>query len=139
MPDRRQFGLFDFDPASGVLCREGIPVKLQAQPARVLRLLIANSGEVVSRETLRRAVWGADTLVHFDRGLNLCIAQIRAAPGESAESPRFSRTVPKKGYQFVAPISQGNCGGQRCHLRGDLGIEHLAYSATNSGGGRTLR
>ena len=105
MPDRRQFGLFDFDPESGELRREGVPVKLQAQPAQVLRLLIANAGEVVSRETLRKAVWGTETFVDFDRGLNFCIAQIRAALGDSADSPRFIRTVPKQGYQFVAPIS----------------------------------
>ena len=105
MPDRRRFGLFDFDPASGELRREGIPVKLQAQPAQVLRILIANAGELVSRETLRKAVWGTETFVDFDRGLNFCIAQIRAALGDSADSPRFIRTVPKQGYQFVAPVS----------------------------------
>jgi TolB-like protein len=65
MPDRRQFGLFDFDPASGRLRREGIPVKLQAQPAQVLRLLTANGGKVVSREVLRKVVCGTDKGYQF--------------------------------------------------------------------------
>jgi len=100
-----RFGIFDFDPASRELRREGVPVRLQAQPAQVLAVLVARGGEVVTREQLRQAVWGSDTFVDFDRGLNYCIAQIRSALGDSAESPRFVRTVPKLGYQFVAPVS----------------------------------
>jgi DNA-binding winged helix-turn-helix (wHTH) protein/TolB-like protein len=101
---RIRFGLFDFDPASLELRREGVPVRLQAQPARVLALLVARAGEVVTRETLREAVWGAGTFVDFERGLNFCVAQIRSALGDSADSPRFIRTVPKMGYQFIAPV-----------------------------------
>ena len=100
-----RFGIFDFDPASRELRREGVAVRLQAQPAQVLAVLVARGGEVVTREQLRQAVWGSETFVDFDRGLNYCIAQIRAALGDSAESPRFVRTVPKLGYQFVAPVS----------------------------------
>ena len=101
---RVRFGTYDFDPETGELRREGVPVRLQAQPAQVLALLVAKAGEVVTRETLRQAVWGAETFVDFDRGLNFCVAQIRNALGDSAESPRFVRTVPKRGYQFIAPL-----------------------------------
>jgi DNA-binding winged helix-turn-helix (wHTH) protein/TolB-like protein len=79
-------------------------VRLQAQPAQVLAALIERAGEVVTRETLREAVWGSGTFVDFERGLNFCIGQIRSALGDSAESPRFIRTVPKRGYQFIAPV-----------------------------------
>jgi DNA-binding winged helix-turn-helix (wHTH) protein/TolB-like protein len=103
--DRVRFGIFDFDPAAGELRREGVLVRLQAQPAQVLALLVASAGEVVTRETLRQAVWGAETFVDFDRGLNFCVAQIRSALGDSADSPRFIRTVPKRGYQFIAPVA----------------------------------
>jgi DNA-binding winged helix-turn-helix (wHTH) protein/TolB-like protein len=102
--ERVRFGLFDFDPGSGELRREGIPIRLQAQPAQVLALLLARAGEVVTREALREAVWGSGTFVDFERGLNFCIAQIRSALGDSADSPRFIRTVPKRGYQFIAPV-----------------------------------
>jgi DNA-binding winged helix-turn-helix (wHTH) protein/TolB-like protein len=103
---RLRFGVFDFDPGTGELRREGVPVRLQAQPAQVLSLLLQQAGEVVSRDTLRLAVWGTETFVDFDRGLNFCIAQIRGALGDSADSPRFVRTIPKRGYQFVAPVGR---------------------------------
>ena len=103
---RLRFGLFEFDPATSELRREGALVRLQSQPAQVLALLVANAGEVVTREALREAVWGTDTFVDFDRGLNFCIAQIRGALGDSAESPRFVRTLPKRGYQFIAPVDK---------------------------------
>jgi len=103
-PRRVRFGLFDFDPESGELRREGIPVRLQPQPAGVLAYLLARPGEIVTREALREAIWGSETFVDFDRGLNFCVAQIRAALGDTAESPRFIRTLPKRGYQFIAPV-----------------------------------
>jgi len=101
---RVRFGAFDFDTTTGELRREGHVIKLQPQPARVLALLVAGAGDVVTRETLRDAVWGGDTFVDFDRGLNFCIAQIRSALGDTPETPRFIRTLPKRGYQFIAAI-----------------------------------
>jgi DNA-binding winged helix-turn-helix (wHTH) protein/TolB-like protein len=101
-----RFGIFEFHPASGELRRAGAEVRLQAQPAQVLGILLAARGELVSRETLREAIWGNDTHVNFDRGLNFCVAQIRSALGDSGDSPRFIRTVPKRGYQFIAPVIQ---------------------------------
>jgi DNA-binding winged helix-turn-helix (wHTH) protein/TolB-like protein len=103
-PGRVRFGLFEFEPATRELRREGALVRLQPQPAEVLALLVARAGKVVSREALREAIWGGDTFVDFDRGLNFCIAQIRSALGDSADSPRFIRTIPKRGYQFFAPV-----------------------------------
>jgi DNA-binding winged helix-turn-helix (wHTH) protein/TolB-like protein len=101
---RVRFGLFEFCTSSGQLRRQGTPVKLQAQPARVLSVLVASAGQVVSRETLQREVWGPGTHVDFDRGLNFCIGQVRSALGDTAESPRFVATVPKQGYRFIAPV-----------------------------------
>jgi DNA-binding winged helix-turn-helix (wHTH) protein/TolB-like protein len=105
MASRVRFGLFHFDPATGELSREGTPIRLQPQPARVLALLLERPGEIVSREDLRRHVWGNETFVDFERGLNFCIAQIRSALGDSADSPRYVETVPKRGYRFIAPAS----------------------------------
>ena len=105
MTPRVRFGIFDFDPATRELRRDGVAVRLQGQPAQVLAALVEHAGEVVTREQLRQALWGTDTFVDFDRGLNYCIAQIRSALGDSADSPRFVRTIPKLGYQFVAPVS----------------------------------
>ena len=99
------FGRFDFTPETGELRRDGRPVKLQAQPAKVLSVLIREAGSVVTRETLQREVWGSGTHVDFERGLNYCIAQIRSALGDNAESPQYIETVPKQGYRFVARLT----------------------------------
>jgi DNA-binding winged helix-turn-helix (wHTH) protein/TolB-like protein len=102
---RVRFGIFDFDLSTGELWRDGVPVRLQAQPSQALALLIAHAGEVVTRDQLRQALWGEETFVDFDRSLNFCIGQIRSGLGDSAESPRFVRTLPKRGYQFIAPVA----------------------------------
>jgi DNA-binding winged helix-turn-helix (wHTH) protein/TolB-like protein len=79
-------------------------IRLQAQPAMVLSHLLAYAGEIVSREELHQAIWGDDTFVDFERGLNVCIAQIRSALSDESTSPRFIRTVPRRGYQFIYPV-----------------------------------
>lgn len=83
-------------------------MRLQAQPAQALTLLIGHAGEVVTRDALRHEIWGEETFVDFDRSLNFCIAQIRTALRDSANSPRFIRTLPKRGYQFIAPVAQNH-------------------------------
>ena len=98
---RLHFGIFELAPDTGKLAREGVPVRLQPQPAKVLALLVRRAGEVITREDLRREVWGDGTHVDFDRGLNFCIAQIRTALGDSAESPRYLQTIPKQGYRSL--------------------------------------
>jgi DNA-binding winged helix-turn-helix (wHTH) protein/TolB-like protein len=98
------FGAFSFDTAARELRRDGEVVKLQSQPAQVLAVLIEHAGEVVTRDALRQAIWGDDTFVDFDKGLNFAIAQVRTALGDSADSPSYIRTLPKRGYQFIAPI-----------------------------------
>ena len=99
-----RFGVFEFDAEKLELVRNGRPVRLQPQPAQVLRVLVEHAGQTVTREELRQAVWHDDTFVDFDRGLNFCIAQIRTALGDDAAAPRYIRTVPKRGYEFVCPI-----------------------------------
>lgn len=104
--ERFRFGLFEFNAGSHELRREGALVRLQLQPGQVLASLLENAGNVVSRDDLRRTVWHDDTFVDFERGLNFCIAQIRAAINDDAASPRFIRTIPKRGYQFIAPLER---------------------------------
>jgi DNA-binding winged helix-turn-helix (wHTH) protein/TolB-like protein len=103
--ERARFGIFTFTPSTGELRRGDVPVRLQAQPAKVLIALIARAGEIVTRETLQREIWGDGTHVDFERGLNFCIAQVRTALGDAAEAPRFIETVPKQGYRFIAPVA----------------------------------
>jgi TolB-like protein/DNA-binding winged helix-turn-helix (wHTH) protein len=104
--ERCRFGLFEFDTRTGELRREGEVVKLSPQPARVLALLLAKPGEVVLRDELRQELWGRETFVDFERGLNFCILQVRTALGDASENPRFVQTVPRKGYRFIAPVTR---------------------------------
>lgn len=92
----------DFEvTAGGELRRGGVPVPIQPQPMKVLALLAARAGELVTREELRRHVWGDDTFVDFDQSLNWCIRRIREALGDDAASPRYIQTVPRRGYRFI--------------------------------------
>ncbi len=102
---RRRFGTFDFDLRTLELRRDGQPVKLPPQPARVLALLASRPGEVVLREELKAHLWGDDTFVDFERGLNFCILQVRTALGDTSDNPRFVQTVPRRGYRFIAPVA----------------------------------
>ncbi len=101
-----RFGVFEFDAESGELRRNGRVVALERQPSRALARLLALAGQVVGRDELKEAVWGADTHVDFDRGLAYCLSQIRAALGDSGDNPRFVQTIPKRGYRFIAPVSR---------------------------------
>ena len=65
-----------------------------------------NAGELQTRDEIYRQIWGADTFVDFDRNLNVCVAQIRTALNDDADSPRFIQTVPKRGYRFIAPVEK---------------------------------
>ena len=102
--ERFLFGDFEFDCGTRVLTHKGRVVKLQAQPAQLLSVLLARSDRVVSREELKQAVWGEDTYVDFEKGLNFCIGQVRSALRDNASRPLYVRTLPKQGYQFIAPV-----------------------------------
>ena len=103
---RYRFGVFEFDPDSGELRKQGRLVPLERQPGIVLAALVAQPGEIVTREQLRRSVWGEDVHVDFDRGLAYCLSQIRVALDDSADNPRFVQTLPKRGYRFIAPVER---------------------------------
>jgi TolB-like protein/DNA-binding winged helix-turn-helix (wHTH) protein len=100
-----RFGIFELDEANTELRRAGVLIKLTPRQFRLLHFLVKNSGRVVTRDEIRQEVWAADTYVDFQRNLNVCIAQVRAAIDDDSESPRFIETVPRRGYRFVAPVT----------------------------------
>lgn len=104
-PPSVRFGAFAFDPATGELWRDGRRVRLQRQPSRLLELLVAHPGELVTRETIRAALWGDDTHVDFERSLNFCVAKLRSALGDNAATPAYIETIPTRGYRFIAPVA----------------------------------
>ncbi len=114
---RFRFGVYELDAARGELRRSGLEVHLQAQPLRLLGLLVARAGETVSREEIRRHIWPTGTHVEFDQGINAAMKQVRAALRDDPDSPRFVQTVPRAGYRFVAdvePIADGACPAVAC-------------------------
>ena len=114
------FGSFHLDPRTGSLEKHGVPVRLPRQHALILKLLAQRVGEIVTREQLRDEVWGTDTFVDFEHGLNAAINKLRQTLGDSAEKPRFIETLPGRGYRFIAAVrlepqeqSTGQCTGYR--------------------------
>jgi DNA-binding winged helix-turn-helix (wHTH) protein len=99
-----RFSVFEVSLNSGELFKQGRKVKLQEQPFELLLALMERPGAVISREDLKQKVWPSDTVVDFDHGLNRAINKVRDALGDSADSPRFIETVPRRGYRFIGSI-----------------------------------
>ena len=99
-----RFGVFEVDLEDRALRRNGAKLKVQDQPFEVLTILLEQYPNVVARDELRKRLWGENTFVEFDHGLNNAIGRIREALGDSAERAHFIETVPKRGYRFVAPV-----------------------------------
>jgi DNA-binding winged helix-turn-helix (wHTH) protein/tetratricopeptide (TPR) repeat protein len=113
-----RFGVFEVDLRSGELHKQGLRIKLQEQPFHVLTVLLQRPGEVVTREELRNQNWPADTFVDFDNSLNTAINKLREALGDSADSPRFIETLPRRGYRFLAPVTRGDGTARAPDLNG---------------------
>jgi DNA-binding winged helix-turn-helix (wHTH) protein len=100
-----RFAVFEVDLRTRELRKQGVRVRLQEQPFQVLAMLLEQPGEMVSREELRQKLWPADTFVDFDHGLNTAINKLREVLGDSASTPRFVETLPRRGYRFIFPLS----------------------------------
>ena len=105
-PTPVRFGDFELDLRTAELRRNGSLLKLQPQPAKVLVALVSRAGEVVTRQELAQQVWGSDTFVDFEQGLNYAIRQIRTVLEDDVDHPRFLETLPKRGYRFAAPVTE---------------------------------
>src|SRR3977135_845559 len=99
-----RFDVFELDNRAGELRKNGVKLRLRGQPLQVLTILLERSGNVVTREELRAQLWPADTFVDFDHSLHNAIARLREVLGDSAETPRYIETLPRRGYRFIAPV-----------------------------------
>ena len=99
-----RFSVFEFEVRAGVLRKRGVRLPVQGLPLQVLALLLERSGDVVTREEIRSRLWPADTFVDFDHSLHNAIARLREALGDSATTPRFVETLPRRGYRFIGPV-----------------------------------
>jgi serine/threonine-protein kinase len=96
-----RFGVYELDLRSGELRKSGARLTLQQQPLQLLSMLLEHPGELVTRDELRRRLWPDDTFVDFEHGLNAAVKRLRDTLGDSADSPRFVETVPRRGYRFI--------------------------------------
>jgi cholera toxin transcriptional activator len=103
---RFRFGAFEADASTGELRRQGIRIKINAQPFQVLLMLLERPGEVLTREEISRALWPDGTFVDYDHGVNSAVNRIREALGDTANSPRYVETLARRGYRFVAPVER---------------------------------
>lgn len=101
-----RFHDFELDRRTLELRQSGRKVKLAPQPARLLRLLASRPGELVSRDEIQRELWGEETFVDFERSLNYCMNCVRDVLGDTARSPRYVETLPRRGYRFIAPVER---------------------------------
>jgi|SRR5208283_2156980 len=103
-----RFGVFELNLDSEELRKSGTLIKLAPQPFRLLVLLAYRAGLVVSREEIKEQLWGAETYVDFEQGMNHCVKQIRTVLSDNADHPLYVETVPRRGYRFVAPVVSKN-------------------------------
>jgi TolB-like protein/Flp pilus assembly protein TadD len=101
-----RFDIFELDIRAGELRKRGVKLRLQGQPLQVLEILLKRAGELVTRDELRAEIWPADTFVDFDHSLHNAIARIRETLGDSAATPRYIETLPRRGYRFVQRVDE---------------------------------
>jgi TolB-like protein/DNA-binding winged helix-turn-helix (wHTH) protein/Flp pilus assembly protein TadD len=102
--ERLLFDGYELDVHAGELRKHGLKLRLRGQPLRVLEILLERAGEVVTREEIQSRIWPANTFVDFDHSLHNAIARIREVLGDSAETPRYIETVPRRGYRYIGPV-----------------------------------
>ena len=101
-----RFGVFELDTARGELRRQGIRIKLHAQPFQILAMLLARPTEILTREEICRELWPDGTFVDFEHGLNSAINRLREALGDKASNPRYVETLARRGYRWLVPVER---------------------------------
>jgi len=99
------FGEFEADLRSRELRRNGARVRLPDQAFLVLAILLERPGGLVTRKEIRQRLWPSDTFVDFDHGLNNAVNRLREALDDSANSPHYIETLPRRGYRFIGSLN----------------------------------
>lgn len=99
-----RFGAFEADESTGELRKNGVRIKLHSQPFQLLVMLLERPSELVTREEMRQRLWGNDTFVDFDHGLNSAVNKLREALSDSASQPKHIETIAGKGYRYIGPV-----------------------------------
>ena len=110
--ERVRFGTFELNVRTGELVSIGTAavearsakVQLRQQPFQVLRILVERQGNIVTREEIRQILWPDDTVVEFDRSINVAMAILRKALADDADHPKYIETLTGRGYRLIAPV-----------------------------------
>lgn len=137
--ERVGFGDFSLDLATGELWKSGTALKLEPQPASVLCLLVKEAGKLITREEIRRRLWGESTFVDYDMGVDYCVNRIRSVLCDQARAPRYIETLRSRGYRFIASIQREGPFAEPtvavlpfANLNGDPGREYFADGMTDA-------
>ena len=99
-----RFGVFELNLDLEEVRKNGVLLRLPPQPFKLLAMLASRSGQVVTRDEIQQQLWGSDTFIDFEQGVNKCIKQIRTVLGDNPENPLYIETLPRRGYRFLAPV-----------------------------------
>lgn len=105
-PRHVKFGPFELDVRSGELRKGSARLRVPDQSIEILKALVEHPGQLVTREQLRERLWPANTFVDFEHGLNAAIRRLRDALGDSADSPKYIETLPRRGYRFIGSVER---------------------------------
>lgn len=100
-----RFSHFAVDTGAHLLLKNGVRVPIQEQPFQVLLALLERHGQIVTRETLRRRLWGTQIFVDFDQSLNSALRRLRIALDDDSRHPVYVETIPRVGFRFLAPFT----------------------------------
>src|SRR5467141_343959 len=112
LAERVRFGTFELNVRTGELVSIGTAavearsakVQLRQQPFQVLRILVERQGNIVTREEIRQILWPDDTVVDFDRSINVAMVILRKALADDADHPKYIETLTGRGYRLIAPV-----------------------------------
>jgi len=112
LPELVRFGTFELNVRTGELVSIGTPAVeagsakalLREQPFQILRILVERQGKIVTRQEIRQILWPDDTVVEFDRSINVAMAILRKALADDADHPKYIETLARRGYRLIAPV-----------------------------------
>jgi TolB-like protein/DNA-binding winged helix-turn-helix (wHTH) protein len=112
--ERVRFGEFELNLRTGELCSIGTAavgagsakVLLREQPFQILRILVERQGKIVTRQEIRQILWPNDTVVEFDRSINVAMTILRKALADDADHPKYIETLARRGYRLIAPVER---------------------------------
>lgn len=132
-----RFGVFELNIDTEELRKSGTLIKLSPQPLKLLSLLANHSGQIVTREEIKEQLWGEETYVDFEQGVNHCIKQIRTVLGDNADNPLYVETLPRRGYRFLAPVVSKNVPAPAPQIiKSQSGIQSAIVPAIKADGTR---